>query len=128
MSVPPGDCTKDDKDIPDSACLLRRIPPYGIKGNPGRPNSSNFGNSPDGTGTSVDILEQDREPGDSLAGHDGFGLVSVTAGDLRSLGLGIIRIPLPGNPHHAHIQGPKSRSIKRKIAECAEWVVHPSQS
>jgi|GEM_PF-4445413 len=72
--------------------------------------SDAFSNHPDGSGTSVDILEDDWSAEHSLAGHPEFGLVSIPVGEVRDVELGIIRVPLPDNPHHAHLQGKKTQS------------------
>jgi hypothetical protein len=120
----PGYQYQDDAGIPDDVRLLRRIPGgrYTEKEGRAAPNSDCFKDSSDGTGASVDIWEDDWSPEKSLeAQPEHFGLVSFTAGQLRALGLGIIRMPLPDNPHHATLQGPKTTSVLRRLAKHCEW-------
>lgn len=124
MSHLSGDDEYDDPSIADDVRVLRRIHPTLVvfgDGGP-RPQSGAFDNSPDGTGTSVDIWEADWGPGDTLRDHEGFYLVQLTVGDLRQNELGICRFPLENNPHHAHIQGRKTSSRKRRLARAAKWV------
>lgn len=106
---------------------MRRIPPKQVARDtsPLRPASSNFENSPDGTGTSVDIWEADCGPENTLAGHPGFGLVVLTVQDVREQG--VIRWPVPGNQHHALLQGKKTQGVRRRLAERAAhgWYKYP---
>ena len=122
---PPGDTYLNDAAIPDGVRLFRRIPPgrFTMKNGVAIPNSDCFKNSPDGTGTSVDVEEDGWTPDDALKGVSAdFGLVSLTAAQVRALGLGVIRQKIPGNDHHATLQGPKSRSLLRALAKGALWV------
>ena len=127
MALLPGEVFKNDESISDDTRLLRRIPPDKIKRsvNPPLPDSDNLAISPDGTGTSVDIWENDEDPAKCLEGHEGFGLVYLTAKQLRDKGLGIIHDPLPQKPNHALIQGPRSRGTKRWLAKNSVWVHLP---
>jgi len=98
-----------------------------MTGDIARPQSDAFSNSPDGSATSVDIWEGDRQPEDTLAGHDDFGLVWLTVADVRAAGLGVIRNKIGGNPHHALIQGKKTKGKQRKLASVACWIKLPEQ-
>ena len=123
-----GDEFDDDGSIPSEAKVLRRIPPGRfVEDRDGpRPQSDNFSNSPDGTGTSVTILAEGIDPRELLEGHDGFGLVSLSVQDIRDAGLGIVRKPIVGgDQNHAHIQGKKKKKIERQLAGAAEWIVMP---
>lgn len=125
-----GDEYDDDPSIPPKAQLLRRIPPWqlpNVNGGGEAPRSDAFSNHPDGSGTSVDILEDDWSPEKTLAGYSSFGLVSILAEEVRSVGLGVIRARIPNNPHHAHIQGKKTKSIKRQLAKHCRWIREPPQ-
>lgn len=73
---------------------------------------------------SVD-MDEGQNPMDSLRGYDGFGLVALRVGALKSLGLRIVPAPLPENPHHAEVTGAKTRGKKRQIAKAAEWLFLP---
>lgn len=125
-----GEQYQDDPNIPDNAKLLRRIPGgrFTEKAGARVPNSDCFKNSSDGTGTSIDIWEDDWSPQKCLEGQaEGFGVVAVTAGQLRGLGIGVIRAPLPDNPHHALLQGPKGKKTLKKLAKLCEWEIMPSE-
>lgn len=131
MAPRSGDEFDDDVSIPSEIRVLRRIPrgrtaPRGDGSI--RPSSDCFTNDPhDGSGMSVDIWDGTTDPMESLKGHDGFGLVSLSVAEIRKLGLGICREPLPGNPRHAVIQGKKTDSRKNKLARASEWVAEPAQ-
>lgn len=49
-------------------------------------------------------------------------LVSLNAGFVRQLGLGIIRDSSSGGPGHALLIGKKTRSIQNQMAKTAVWV------
>lgn len=125
----PGDDLIDDVSIPDETRILRRIAPTQVKtaGDIVRPQSNAFSNSPDGSGTSIDIWEGDRQPEDTLAGHDHYGLVWLTVADVRAVGLGVIRDETNGNPHHALIQGKKTKGKQRQLASVVHWIRLPEQ-
>lgn len=129
MAVPKnGDDFADDPSILPDALLLRRIAPWQLTPKDAeRPNSDAFSNHPDGSGTSVDILEEGWSPERTLAGHDEFGLVSISAGDVRSAGLGVVRAPKPELPQHAYIQGRKTKSRQRRLARSCAWLKRPPE-
>ncbi len=125
---PPGDDNHNDRTIDSGLRVLRRIPPGKITkdlaGGPSRPQSGNFENHPDGSGTSVDIWEAQRVPTDLLQdGLEAFGVVSLSIEDIRQLDLGVIRWPLDGNPHHAHLQGRKTGGKRKRLAKLANWEI-----
>ena len=128
MAEASGDTFRDDKSISSDVKLLRRIPPGETRASPSGliPRSNNFSNDANGGGTSVDIWEDGREPEDLLVGHENFGLVWVTVGDLREAELGIVRDQLRDNPHHALIQGRKTKSRLRRLARASNWIREPS--
>jgi hypothetical protein len=130
MAVKSGDVDDDDVSIPDEMRVLRRIPP-GMTApkdaNSRRPSSDNFCNDPeDGSGTSVDLWDGTEDPLASLEGHDGFGLVSITVGEIRATGLGVCPAPLDDNPRHAVIQGRKTDGIMRRLARASVWIREPA--
>jgi len=93
-----------------------------------RPSSDSFAdNSRDGSSMSVF---------DSLAcgglsticeGHEGFGVVGLTVGQIREAGLEIVRTPT-GGPGHCEIVGKKTGSIKNKLVKSSSWVFVPEQT
>ena len=88
MPAKPGDIFNDDETISPQTEVLRRIPPDRIVlDEPDhRPQSGNFSNHSDGTGTSVSILAEGRNPLDVLEDLEGFGLVKLTVQDIRDAG------------------------------------------
>jgi hypothetical protein len=62
----------------------------------------------------------------TLKDHEGFGLVVLTVEQIRSVGLGIKRDPVPGNPEHAVLLGPKKASRRKKLAKMAVWIKRPT--
>lgn len=123
----------DDSTILDEAELWRRIHPEWVvpDENTGgfRLSSAAFDDSPDGSPTSVLLVDIVRETGrdeeDVLAGFDGYTLASVTAGDARGCKQGIARDPLPNEPAHAYVFGSKTKSLKRCLARHAQWIIPP---
>ena len=127
---------EDDATILDGAVLLRRIPPWHFFFDKNlrrvRPSGAAFEDDPDGTPMSVslkDIMERDgRTASDAVSGHSGFGLVGFTAGFTRKCEQGVARDPLPDDAAHAVVFGPKPKSVQRKLAKGAAWIVLPSPS
>ncbi len=123
----------DDSTIGDEAALWRRVPPWHFvyDANLGRwrPSSAAFDNDPDGHPMSVvlgdQVVSEGRDTGDVVAGHAGFALASLTAGLARSEGQGVTRDPLPDEPAHALVFGNKSKSVQRRLAKGASWVIAP---
>lgn len=126
----------DDSSIPDKARLLRRIPikPSHIVCDPKveggmRPSSAAFENHPDGSPMSVqleDVLrELGQEPDSALRNHEGFALAAITAGLVRSCNQGVVRNPTGDDPAHAEVVGDKPKSVRKRLAKSAVWVVFP---
>lgn len=132
----PEECRRqfpDDPRIGDEVRLLRRIPPWHFvrDDNDGRfrPSSAAFEDDRDGDPMSVyrrDVIEDEGgEPGRVLANHEGFGLVSISAGPVRSRDQTVHADPVPEEPSHAKVCGPKPRSTRRWFVRHTEWVVAP---
>jgi hypothetical protein len=123
----------DDGSIPDEFALWRRIPPWHFihDENLGRwrPSSAAFADDSDGQPLSVVLAEAVVAAGRGalqiLEGHDGFALAAITAGAARTCGLGVVRDPLPTEPAHALVVGPKTKAIQRRLAKAAIWIVPP---
>ena len=127
---------EDDATILEGAVLLRRIPPWHFFFDKNlrrvRPSGAAFEDDPDGTPMSVslkEVMERDgRTVSDSLARHPGFALVGFTARLARKCEQGIARDPLPDDTAHAVVFGPKPKSVRRKFAREAVWMVAPPAS
>ncbi|MEX0866918.1 MAG: hypothetical protein WD030_06130 [Pirellulales bacterium] len=122
----------DDQSILDEEELWRRVPPRLIifDNNLGvyRPTSSAFVDSPDGSPMSVVMASEaeklNRTADSVLIGHEGYSLVSIKVSFVRSLNLGVVRNPLPNEQAHALVFGNKTKSVQRKLAKSAIWVIH----
>lgn len=121
----------DDISIGNGTDLWRRIPNWPKRvvydENLGRqrPSSSNFDDHPNGTPMSVAIADGSVTACEALAEHPQFFLVGFTAGMARSLGLGVVRRPLPGQAWHGEVPGKKTGRVKNELARAAIWVVAP---
>ena len=117
------DWAVDAEDIPDHACLLRRVPPHALKG--AQPDSSNFRNKEEGYGLSVTFWAGDGDLEDIRRGHEHCGVVTIVAADARALGLLIARSPLEGNANHCEIFPTISKGRQNLLRNASEWVVYP---
>lgn len=76
-----------------------------------------------------DVIEEEGdEPGRVLADHEGFGLVAIPVGQVRSRDQTVHPDPDPEEPSHAKVCGPKPKSTRRWFARQAEWVVEPPRT
>ena len=119
------------EDIPDAAVLWRRIPskpgwivPVGDAGDR-RPSSGAFEDDQDGSSMSMYLEGHGNEVADVLRDHESYGLVALTAGQLRELGLTIVSQPEPGFPSHVEVEGNKTHGLRSKLAKRCRWVVLP---
>lgn len=127
----PGDEFADDTSIGDDVQILRRIPPKRwYHADDERPHSDNFANSPDGSGTSFDIMVS----ADAIAAAvsslpEGFGAVVLKASDIRAARLGLVRDPLPDNPHHVLLQGKKTEGTRKSLCRACRqsWAKKPDK-
>jgi len=124
----------DDPTIEDDAELWRRLNPEWViwDENMGchRPSTAAFDNSRDGSPTSfylAEIVRQtDRDEDAVLAPFPGYSLASVSAGEARDCHQGVTRDPLPEEPAHALMFGPKTKSTKRCLAQKATLIRNAS--
>lgn len=105
---------QDDASIADGVELWRRIPIEEWKADESRPSSMAFDNpelsvviASECTGGMATLLQ----------GHERYGVASLTAGQARVLGWGIIRVPDPDLPGHAHLTGKKTKGQLRRMAK-----------
>ena len=130
------DCARnfpDDPAVADEVKLLRRIPErhFHFDNNLGRirPSSAAFEDDQDGDPMSVyrqDVIESEK--GDIervMIGHEGYGLASLTAGQVRSKLQTVFPAPLPDESSHAKVCGPKPRGTRRCFSRQAAWVIAP---
>lgn len=115
---------EDDASIQDAARLLRRVPPNWVADGP-RPEKSNFEERSSGHGLSVTLWESQADLDATVAERPEFGVIFVTAGQMREAGFSIVRVPIDGNPNHCECYGAPTPSKRRKLAVEAKWVKVP---
>jgi hypothetical protein len=71
------------------------------------------------------VLQSARTPQHILVGYDGFSLVAISAGLVRSKQQGVMRDPLPEEPAHALVFGNKTDSVRRTLAKGSKWIIGP---
>ncbi len=124
----PGRHPLDDPSIDDAVRLLRRVPPGPTWVAGERLSSGTFKARSHDVGASVvledELLRSGRPLEAVLSGHPGFGLVAVSAGQVRALGAGVRRVPLPDEPAHAELVG-VTGGISKRLAGLAEWIRWP---
>lgn len=114
----------DDTSIDDACRMLRRIPPGWISDF--RPERSNFEIRQPHVGLSVTAWLSDADLDAVLAEAPNFGVVRVTAGQLRAVGFIIVRVPEPENPNHCECYGAISKGDRKKLALASLWVRPPA--
>jgi hypothetical protein len=122
-----GECRElgDDGSVADDAVLWRRLPPWALDRN-GEPDSSNFVDKKHGE-LSVSLAALTTLDA-ALAGHEGFGVVSFTAADVRGLGdppgrYVVRRAPLEGDEAHTVVCPRLSRGDAKRLRDRVAWVV-----
>jgi len=135
----PEDCARkfpNDPTVGDATELLRRIPDrhffFDLKLGRVRPSSAAFEDDEDGDPMSVyrrDVIESEGVGLQRvMAGHLGFGLASLTAGQVRSKLQTVFPDPLPEESSHAKVCGQKTNAVRRWFASQAAWVIPPPAS
>lgn len=71
------------------------------------------------------IARAGRPPQEVIAGYEGWGLVSLRVEDLIAFGQRAVPEPLPEEPDHVHVIGPKTDITRRQMAKSAIWVIPP---
>jgi hypothetical protein len=83
--------SNEQAEIGDEQWLLRRIAPGKWEHEQGRPQSGQFKNRRGDRGLSF-YLEAEISADAVLAGHSGYGLVRIRAGQLREAGFSVVRV------------------------------------
>lgn len=130
------DCARyfpDDPSVSDEVSLLRRIPHWHFYFDPKlglkRPRSAAFEDDKDGDPMSVyrrDVIDAGNSTVQRvMIGHEGYGLVGLSAAQFRAKNQTVFPDPLPEESSHAKICGPKPESTRRWFAKQATWVIAP---
>lgn len=120
---------QDDPTIPGAERLLRRIPRTWVdwdgQGN-ATISSAAFKDEELSINLESTMALNRRPPEDAVRRYPGYGLAAITAAHARSLQQAIARDPLPEEPAHGVVCGPKKRGgIAGKLRDGAVWVVTP---
>jgi hypothetical protein len=125
--VPAG----DDRTIPDTAILWRRISPEWWQRDPStgeyRLTSAAFQNYRNSNAMSVGIADEiDGREETFLKGHEGYGIAAFKAGSARAdCNQTVTRAPENEQPWHAHVLGKKTGSVQKCLKSASTIVVTP---
>jgi hypothetical protein len=73
------------------------------------------------------LLASGRVSSAALAGLQDFALAELSAAFIRTqCRQGVYRNPTAAEPEHALVEGPKTESVKKKMAKQAVWIIPPS--
>ena len=146
MGSDPGEIYEDDLSVPDDEFLYRLIRGSNTKfegGTATGPQSNAFQDAPStrlvelgAPAVAVSIYLQSEmsrtgmTPGGLVARWDhSYGVASLTAGDARAAGQGIVRWPKPSEPEHGMIfcrSGPrKTQGQSKQLARSSILVIAP---
>jgi hypothetical protein len=68
-----------------------------------------------------------QQPADMLQGEWAcFFVAAITAGWARQCGQGVVPTPTEKEPAHADVRGSKRETVRRRLADPAEWIIPPS--
>lgn len=134
--APPLRCQEefpDDPEILNVDQMLRRIPPFHIVPDDNsrgrRPSSAAFEDDDDGQPMSVYRRTVIDTTGGNIervmVGHTGYGLVGLSAGDLRSRDQTVNSDPLEDELAHAVVCGAKTHGNRKFFSRQSVWVIVP---
>lgn len=120
---------QDDPAFDGDIVFLRRIPPHHDRvqwfdGTP-FPSSQNFRDPRDELSV---FIETETTPATALAGHVGYGIVEITARQIRDAfaeferEVVICRDDLNPANGHVLICGRATQGVSRRLRECAQWL------
>lgn len=132
--MPDAGGVSDDPTIPDDSVVFRRVTPEWFKVDPGtgqrRLTSAAFSDLGGAMSVAIgaDLDAGHREAVEVVEGHPGYGLVALPVGELRRLGLGVVRSPMDGELCHGDVRGKKTKGTRSKLRVLAEqhWVITPT--
>jgi hypothetical protein len=122
----------DDPTILGDENLLRRIPSSWIHWDEnGNPNISSaaFKDERLSVYLASVMARAGRPPAEAIRNYAGYGLAAITAAHARALNQLVVRDPLPEEPAHAIIYGPKKKGgIGGALRDKAFWIVAPMRT
>ncbi len=126
----PGVTEEDDLSIPDTDRLFRRVPPNQLEpleDGTFRPTSAVFKHPELSVNIECLMVEQGRQPEDTLTGYPGHYLTSIIAGHVRAKGHPIVKDTEPPNdPAHGLVLGKKKASFATAMLASHRWILPPS--
>jgi hypothetical protein len=123
------DLPDDPVGIPDEAILWRRVPAMFWKFEERRPKSQGFANHPDSNDVAMSVSvaaiweSLGKGPTDALCGHQGFGLVALTAAHFRAEKQAVALCATTDDPGHAVVVGEKGERRRKRWSKHSELVV-----
>lgn len=123
----------DDKSIPDTDRLFRRVAPNQLSPNEDgskRPSSSVFKTDRMSVNIETLMIEQGRPPEDTLTKYPNAYLTSISVNDVRSFGCyPVVKDTQPPNdPAHGLVLGKKKGSFANKMLRNHKWIVEPTKT
>lgn len=127
----PDENFHDDLAVPREGHLWRRVPctqtEYDSQLHRKRPTTAAFDDLKDEMGQldpiSAFIALKCKSPDVALANHKEFGLIMITEVLVTECNLKVIEKDVPGPPGHVLLVGRKPRSVRKRLAREAQWVV-----
>ncbi len=124
---------EDDSTVGDSLVLYRWVSPVHIRSTEWGPElrEEAFKNFPHPEHKRMSIVLDDRlrelrrVPASIVGGRAGYGLVALTAGEVRTEEQRVLRSPMPDEAAHGDVWGDKPVARRRRLAEQARWIVRP---
>lgn len=130
--LPDPEVAVDDATIHDDDVLWRRVNYlfWERLADGWRISSEAFANSSDGSGMSVHLVDVAREEGlthrDLLPDpKENWGVVALTAGQVRALRQIVVREPEPHDPSHAEVVGGKTSKVRKRLRDRASIAFEP---
>ena len=114
----------DDPAIVGQLRLLRRVPEFLVHS--GAVELSVFDEREAGCGLSMTLWLDQGDRDDLLRSHADFGVICVTADQLREEGAIIARRPLVGNLNHCEIFPRLTGGARKRLKKAAKWVEYPT--
>ncbi|MEJ7786390.1 MAG: hypothetical protein WKF96_16425 [Solirubrobacteraceae bacterium] len=124
---------EDDLSVQDPTLLYRWVPPTHIRRTDSGVECRDgaFKNFPNKETNRMSVVLQDtlealdRLPATILADRPGYGLVAVTAADVRAEKQKVLRSPQSHELAHGDVWGGKTPARRRLLAQKATWVIEP---
>ena len=124
-----ADERRDDPSIPDTDRLFRRVRPNQLRTEPEgsqRPTSAVFKNTELSVNIESLMVEQGRQPEDTLSNFPDEYLTSIVAGSVRAYGYPVVKDTAPPNdPAHGLVLGRKTSAFANAMVRNHRWIKAP---